>query len=221
MATFTRPAGFVFRPGQWIRLTLQTTEGEQTKTFSISSAPSDSVIETATRLSGSPFKKALATLDPGDRVPVTGPGGRLHVPGDAAKVAFLVGGVGVTPARSILRDAAQTGRRFEDAVVFFGDRDPSCTPYREELESYGATGVRVVAVYERAPADSAAERGFITAEIVRRHIDDPSEYGFLVSGPPVMVEAMTRVMNDLGVSEERRAIESFGPIEAGSRVASR
>lgn len=208
----TRPDGFDFRPGQWIRLTLETAEGPETKTFSLASAPADSLLELAMRLSGTPFKNAVAALSPGDRVTIKGPGGRLRPAEGASRVAFLVGGVGVTPVRSMLRHAHQNGERFEDAVIFFGDRDPDCTPYRAELESYSDVGVRVVPVYEHAPVEQHVDRGFITADIVREHLEQPESYAFLVSGPPIMVAAMSRVMDDLGIPEDMRAIESFGPV---------
>lgn len=214
IARFARPDAFEFRPGQWIRLTLKTAEGAQTKTFSLASAPADSVLEIATRLTGSAFKNALATLSPGDEVEIVGPGGRLRIPTGADRVACLVGGVGVTPVRSILRDASQTGRRFEDVVLFYGDRGAACTAYREELESYAAIGVRVVAVYEHADEHAGGERGFITAEMVRRHVETPTDYSFVVSGPPVMVVVMERLLDDLGIPAERRAVESFGPTTA-------
>ena len=205
-----RPEGYEFTPGQWLRLTLPTAEGEQTKTFTNATAPGDDWLEIATRISGSPFKAALEQLGPGDEVEIAGPGGRLVLPQDTAKVAFLVGGVGVTPARSMLRDAMQRGRRFSDAVVIYGNRDAACTPYLDELEEMAPAGVRVVSVLEHPDERWEGERGLVTAELVRRHADISDGRLVFVAGPPPMVEAMQAVLDELGVAQDRRRIEWFG-----------
>lgn len=210
MMRFERPEDFVFIPGQWLRLTVETVEGKQTKTFTIASARDDDWLEIATRISGSTFKQALERLRPGERVGLTGPGGRMSLPDGIRRAAFLVGGVGVTPARSMLRDATRRGRAFEDVLVLYGNRDARCAPYLDELEAMKAAGVRVVPVYERADADWSGERGFITADMVRRYLDPGDGRPFIVAGPPAMVAAIKGVLDELEVAEERRRVEWFG-----------
>lgn len=214
--TFERPAGYEYHAGQWLRLTLRMAEGPETRTFTHASAPLDPEIEIATRLSGSSFKQALDSLAVGDHVDIAGPGGRTGLPAEATNVVFLVGGVGVTPARSLLRDALQRQHRFEDALVVFGNRDESCAPYLAELAEMGDIGVRVVPVYEHASAEWTGERGFVTAEMLRRHLDPSDGRPFFVAGPPIMVEAMEAVMDELGIDKGRRIIERFSA-SGGSR----
>lgn len=209
MMRFERPAGFDFVAGQWLRLKLGTDEGEVATTFTISSAPGDGWLEIATRLSSSAFKRALDSMRPGQTAGMVGPGGKMSLP-EGDRVAFLVGGVGVTPARSMLRDAQQRGRRFEDALVVYGNRDPSCAPYLPEFEAMGAIGVRVVPVYQYVGADWPGEHGFITAELVRRYTDPNDGRPYIVAGPPAMVSVMSRVLDDLGIAQDRRLIEWFG-----------
>lgn len=210
IARFQRPEGYTYQAGQWGRFTLATEIGEQSRIFTHSSAPEDEWIELATRLSDSAFKQALSAMRPGDPASLVGPGGRFVLPEGVERVAFLVGGVGITPARSILRHAVAAGTQFDDAVVFYGNRDPSCVPYRSELEAMADSGVRVIDVFERAPEGSLAEKGFVTAEIVSRYMGAVQPERFYVSGPPPMVEAMGRVLDELGVARERRTIERFG-----------
>lgn len=209
---FSRPAGYEFRAGQWFRLSLATPEGDLAETFSHCGAPGDPDIEMATRLSSSPFKQALATLQPGDAATVSASGGRLSIPTDTTRVCFLIGGVGITPVRSMLRDAQQTGRRFDDALLLYGNRDETCMPFASEFEAMQAIGVRVVHVLER-PSDAwRGERGFITAETVRRHIEVSEGLVFVAAGPPVMVAAMERVLDTLGIDDAYRIVEHFGVV---------
>lgn len=208
--TFSRPEGYEFQAGQWLRLTLQTGQGVQTKTFSHASAPADPDIEITTRLSGSPFKNALDALEVGQKVEMGGLGGRLRLPDQAGRIAFLVGGVGITPVRSLLRDAVSRGRSFADALVLYGNRDEGCAPYLEEFAAMCASGVRVIPVYERPAAGWVGERGFISAETVKRHVDPGDGRPFVVTGPPLMAEAMVAVLDELGIDEERCIVERFG-----------
>ena len=206
---FERPEGYTFEPGQWFRLTLPTSDGPVAETFSHCSAPSDPYLELTTRMSGSAFKEALVALEPGVTVHVVGPGGRLRLGDDVERVTFLVGGVGITPVRSILRDAKARSRRFVDALLLFGNRDESCVPFLGEFEQMGDIGVRAVVVYEDPPAGWAGESGFITAETVRRHVDVADGRPLVVTGPPAMVAAMEHVMDQLGVPVGQRLIERF------------
>lgn len=206
---FGRPPGFDFFAGQWMQLTLVAGGHRLTETFTICSAPGDGYLEITTRISGSAFKHALEALAEGDRVTVSGPGGRFALPDDPRPV-FLVGGVGITPVRSMLRDACARGRVFEDAVVFYGNRDDSCVPFAAEIDAMSGCGVRTVLCYESPPTGWAGETGLITAETVRRHLAGaPGDRTFIVAGPPLMVEAMEVVLDDLGVRSEHRLVERF------------
>lgn len=206
---FERPDGYSFKAGQWFTLQLETDEGPESHTFSHSTAPGDDYLELTTRISPSAYKQALDALLPGTMVHINGPGGRLSVADGVTRVAFLAGGVGVTPIRSILRDAAARGRRFDDALLLYGNRDASCVPFLSEFEAMSELGVRVVVVYERPTPEWPGESGFITADIVRRHLDISDGRQIYVTGPPVMVSAIENVLDQLDVEEGRRRIERF------------
>jgi ferredoxin-NADP reductase len=207
---FKKPPGFVYAAGQFALLSIGTREGEQTKTFTLSSAPRDPHLEITTRLTGSAFKDALLALRPGDPVRLSGPSGSMVAPVDAERIAFLAGGVGVTPARSIIRDSVQRAAGRE-LVLFYGNRDEDSIPFGAEFDGYAAADsrIRVVHVLERPGPAWTGETGYITASVVRRHVDPLDGWRFFVSGPPAMIEPMRLVVADLAVPDERLAFESF------------
>ena len=208
---FSRPAGFSFVAGQWMLLSLLMGDERLTETFTICSAPSDDYLEITTRLTGSAFKTALTGLVSGDCVQVAGPSGRLELPRDFARVGFLVGGVGITPVRSMLREAVAAGRVFQDALLVYANRDASCVPFLGEFALMASNGVRMVLCYEEPSQDWTGESGLITAEMVRRYLrPGEDDRTFIATGPPQMVGAMERVLDELGVPTERRIIERFG-----------
>lgn len=210
--SFEAPPTYSFAAGQWFRLFLDTDEGEQARTFSHASAPSDAEIRMATRVSETAFKQALLALRVGDRAEVSAPGGRLAIPAHVSEVTFLTGGVGVTPVRSLLRSAAAEGRTFADALVMFGVRDDACTPFLDDLRGLAEAGVRIVVVCEHPSPEWRGERGLITAERVKRNGGEGAKRTFVVTGPPMMVMAMEAVLDELAVSEPRRIIERFGAV---------
>jgi ferredoxin-NADP reductase len=207
---FGKPAGYSFEPGQYFSLTLDTREGEQTKHFSHCDAPGDPYVELTTRLSGSAFKDALLDLRMDDLVRIAGPRGRLTLPDGTMRVGFLVGGVGITPAHSIIRDAVSRATGL-DVLTFFGNPDQSCIPFKAEFDEIEAThpGIRFVHVLQLPPEGWDGERGFISAELVRRHCDPLDGRYWISAGPPAMTDAMTRVFAELGVPQERVAMERF------------
>jgi len=208
--SFTRPEGYTFRAGEFFTLTIPTREGQQSHTFSHADVPGDDAIMILTRLTGSAFKDALVAMTPGAEVRVAGPAGALALGPEVQRAAFLVGGVGVSPARSIVRDVALTGRDV-DICLFDGNPDESCIPFRAEFARYAAERdtIRVVHVLASPPAEWDGESGFITAELVRRHCDPFDDRHWYVCGPPLMVEAMRRVIDELGVPADHRHFELF------------
>jgi len=205
-----KPDGYDSQAGQWFRLTLDTVEGTATRTFTNAAAPDDEWLEVITRLSGSAFKNRLGQMRTGDEVEIVGPGGRLTLPADEKRVAYLVGGVGIAPARSMLRDAMHRRHVFDDALVLYGNRDAKCVPFQDELLAMDSAGVRVVPVLERPHPGWTGETGLVTASIVARHCDLADGRPLYVAGPPPMVAAVQRVLDELGIDESRRRIEWFG-----------
>ena len=208
---FGRPFGWSARAGQWFRLTLETAEGQQTKTFSDAAAPDELEIEMATRLTGSAFKNALEALVPGDRVTIAGPGGNLVAPEGATRVAFLMGGVGIAPARAIIRDRIRRADDSAKLCLFYGTMDDTCSVFLDEFEDHAARlpWFKLVAVVAQPSPEWRGETGFITADKVRRHIEPDEGWHFLIAGPPPMIEPMRAVLDDLGIGKDRATFEAF------------
>lgn len=207
---FSKPEGYGFDAGQYFTVTLQTREGEQSKHFSHASAPEDATIDLTTRITGSAFKDALMALKPGDEVALAGPRGRLVVPPSARNVGFMTGGVGITPARSIIRHVTLSGAS-TGIALFYGNRSDDCVPYGDEFRTLA--GIResftLVEVIEEPTPAWTSEVGRIDADLVRKYISEPGDYFWIVSGPPPMVDAMRNVVADLGLDSSAVIFESF------------
>jgi ferredoxin-NADP reductase len=132
------------------------------------------------------------------------------LPEGVSRAAFLVGGVGITPMRSIVRDAVERHTGLT-ALVFDGNLDETCIPMRDEFDGWERDnpGITFVHVLEHPSASWEGERGFISAATVSRHCDPHDGWHWFVSGPPAMVEAMRSVLDAVGVDRAHSSFESF------------
>ncbi len=202
-----RPAGFDYRAGQWGVLTI----GEGlTRTLSLSSSPSEPFLEFTKRLTPSGFCQALEKLVPGDELGVKAPGGSFTYPPGLEKAAFLTGGIGITPFRSILRHQADRGER-PDRVFLYFNRNPQEIPFRAELEEMSAADptFRLVHVLEEPPPGWEGWSGRISREILERELPDLASRTVFVCGPPPMIAAAEKLLSELSFPPERLRQESF------------
>ena len=212
---FFRPADYEFKAGQWFTITLATADGPLDHHFSHADSPTESFIELTTRLTGSEFKNTLDALPVGATVDIEGPYGRFLFGYDLPKLAFLTGGIGVTPVRSMLRyltDTAGAGRlEGQEVIIFYGSMTEDGIVYKSEFDEFetAIAGLRVVHVITNPTESWKGYAGFITADIVRAELADPSVWTYYVVGPPPMITAMEKVMAQLEIPQDRTVVESF------------
>ena len=86
---FEKPANFVFRPGQWIDITLlnpaETDAEGNVRGFSIASAPYEDMLMVATRMRDTAFKRELGRVPLNTEVKISGPGGNLTLQNNPAR----------------------------------------------------------------------------------------------------------------------------------------
>jgi ferredoxin-NADP reductase len=134
---FERPAGFDFVAGQFANVTLpeppETDDEGDMRSFSIASAPYEDELTIATRMRDTAFKRTLREMRPGDVVEVDGPYGDCILDDDTRVAVFLAGGIGITPFRSIVRQAAHE-RCARPRVLFYANRRPEDSAFLDELD---------------------------------------------------------------------------------------
>jgi predicted ferric reductase len=199
-------AGLEFEPGQFAWLIAGRSPFALTQhPFSFSSSPDPSGRVSFTIKARGDFTRSIAAIVPGTRAYLDGPHG-LFTPArhDAPGFVLIAGGVGITPFISMIRSLAAR-RDPRPVILFYGNKDWESVTFREELE-----GHRVVHVLESPPEGWKGERGFITADLLRRHLPEGyAQFRFFVCGPVTMMDAMERELASLGVSDERIVTERF------------
>lgn len=215
---FDRPAGFSFKAGQFVEMTLvdelQTDALGNARAFSIASAPHEDGLMFATRIRDSAFKRALAALKPGAVVRIDGPFGDLVLHNNPQRAAVLLaGGIGITPFRSIVLRAAKE-KLPHQIFLFYTNRKPADAPFLEELRGLEAANpnYRFGATMTEAdlPQDLwSVERGRITTAMLSRFLKGVLSPVYYVAGPPAMVSGLRGVLNSLGVDDDDIRTEEF------------
>jgi 3-phenylpropionate/trans-cinnamate dioxygenase ferredoxin reductase subunit len=199
--------GMTFHPGQFAWLTLRSSPfADREHPFSFSSSAEDPNRLGFTIRALGDFTGQIGEVRPGERVYLDGPHGAFTTDrhDHAAGFVFIAGGVGITPIMSILRTLADRGDCRPLALIY-ANRDWEGVTFREEIEALRTTGrldLRVVYVLERPPEGWDGERGFVTAEVLRRHLprsERRNVYEVFMCGPQPMMDAVERALIGLGV----------------------
>jgi ferredoxin-NADP reductase len=215
---FEKPTAFKFTPGQFIELTLlnpaeSDAEGNS-RAFSIASAPYEDSIMVATRLRDTAFKRVLRNLPLGTEVRVEGPFGHLGLHNDKSRAAVvLTGGIGITPFRSILLNAAKEKRPLR-IFLFYGNRRPEDAAFLDELQDLEKQNpnYRLIACMnetEHSQRTWQGEMGVIDAPMLAKHLKGVVSPIYYITGPPTMVQAIHAMLTDTGVDDDDIRIEEF------------
>lgn len=213
---FAKPDGFEFRAGQWTDFALidppETDEKGNVRGFSIVQAPYEPDLAFATRMRNTAYKSMLKELPIGSEVKLDGPGGdfTLHKTTTTPAV-FLIGGIGVTPVRSMIAQATHD-KSSHRLILLHASRTPAALPYKSDFERFAKDNPNftyVAVATDSAPDDWSGERGRIHAEMIKKYVPDLSQPIYYLSGPSNMVKAMRQLLVELQVNEDKIRTEEF------------
>lgn len=225
---FEKPADFAFEAGQYVALVLPRLVAPDkrgpVRSLSICSAPSEPDLIFSVRITESGFKQTLMALESGEVAQATKPIGHFTLAhaADGKRIVFLAGGIGVTPIRSILVEAAHVGldRPFS---FFYSNRMIKDAAFHEELKSLSLPNYRYVTTFsqETLPCTGTnEERGYICEDMLRKYLpaDEIAGSWYYLVGAPAFIEAMEKMLTDIGVSKERFVNDPFTGLESANQV---
>ncbi|MBI4118920.1 MAG: FAD-dependent oxidoreductase [Parcubacteria group bacterium] len=199
---------FTFRPGQFVDITLEDSKHKDdqgsTRAFSICSSPLDDYLMVATRLTDSAMKKSLAELELGRLVHVDGPLGSFKLHTDKTIPAvMLTGGIGITPFRSIIKDATEQNSE-QKLTLIYSNRAPEDAAFVDDLEEWQSYNTNFNFVTRWTKED-----GHIDEPFLKKHIRNLAKPIFYVAGPAGMVAGTTQLLIEIGVKEDNIKFEEF------------
>lgn len=216
---FDKPSTFHFKPGQFVDLTLKldNSDGsisEESRSFSISSAPEENELRFITRNTKSTFKKELLSLTMGSKLHISEPTGFLLLrPEPMRKHVFLASGIGVTPFYSIIRHEFDTATE-KNLVLYASGQNLDSLVYHKEFIDLDSqdTGFTYCPTLTRDIPDGwnqNYERGHIDSDFISRKIKNLHECIFYLAGSEQFVSSVKESLTLMGVVPARIINEVF------------
>ncbi|MEW5853371.1 MAG: FAD-dependent oxidoreductase [Myxococcota bacterium] len=185
-----------------------------TRTFSIASSPADEPrVLVVARLTGSAFKRSLWEAPLGSPVEIEGPYGSFTLHQESAKPAILLaGGIGVTPFRSIIKDAIER-KLPHRLVLFYSNRNAASAAFMDDLVRWTTEhpNFQLVATLTQPRAGEPWPHftGSIGPELLRRHVPDPRRAVFYLAGSPRFVAGLFGTLLEVGANPDDIRVEEF------------
>jgi ferredoxin-NADP reductase len=200
-----------FQAGQFLQVTLNSDPGLK-RYLSISNSPTEiGYLEFTKKITESDFSRALSGLRPGDSAGVKYPFGKFTLEGSPAKIAFISGGIGITPIRSMCKFAADKNLA-KDIILIYANRSINDIAFKDDFARMEKDypKLRVVHVLGEVAGDFQCKVGRVDKCLISEVVADYSERRFYLCGPPAMVEAMRKILSqELLLSENNIVTENF------------
>jgi len=203
-----------FLAGQFFFVTIRIEGNEATKHFSFSNSPAEKgYIEFTKKITGSEYSIALDKLKTGDWARLRLPYGQFTFQGEHPKIAFLSGGIGITPIRSICKFINDKKLPVK-VTLLYSNNSPEDIIFKEDFEEMEKVNKDLKVIYTITLPDESGQwkgkTGRIDAKMIKDEIADYTERFFYLCGPPGMVESMKEILSrDLNIGSDRIKTENF------------
>lgn len=209
-----------FGAGKYLTV-FETIEGMPvTRAYSISSSPKDSLagkyVLTIKLVEGGLMSHYIFdTWQVGSKVEVSAPSGNFEYQPirDAQKVICIAGGSGITPFLSMANAIADGDEDFE-MTLLYGSRNYENILFKAELDELAKKCDKIKVVHVLSDADikvkKADEKGFITAELIKKYAPENENYSVFVCGSQQMYEFVDKEIAKLELPRKFIRHEMFG-----------
>jgi len=159
----------------------------------------------------------LFGLQPGDAVTVSGPYGHFFATDTENEMIFVGGGVGMAPMRSHILDQLKRLKSKRKISFWYGARNRREILYQDEFDRLTEEyeNFRWLVVLSEPLPDGAwkGETGFIHDVLRDAYLADhpaPEDCEYYLCGPPMMIKAVQRMLDNLGVDPDNIFFDDFG-----------
>jgi len=154
---------------------------------------------------------------PGDKVVVSGPYGEFFIKDTENEMIYIGGGAGMAPLRSHIFHLFHTLKSKRKVSYWYGARSLREIFYEEEfreIEKQFPNFRFEIALSEPLEEDNwTGLTGFIHQVLYDEYlskVEDPEDIEYYMCGPPMMNDAVNKMLYDLGVPDEMIDFDDFG-----------
>jgi Na+-transporting NADH:ubiquinone oxidoreductase subunit F len=154
---------------------------------------------------------------PGDKVVISGPYGEFFIKPTEKEMMYIGGGAGMAPLRSHTFHLFHTMKTKRTVTYWYGGRSLRELFYTDqfrEIEKEFPNFTYNIALSDPQPEDNwTGYTGFIHQVVYDNYLKnhpEPEEIEYYLCGPPLMLSAVQKMLDELGVPEENIAFDDFG-----------
>lgn len=154
---------------------------------------------------------------PGDEVTISGPYGEFFIKDTEAEMVYIGGGAGMAPLRSHVFELFKSRQTNRKVSYWYGGRSLRELFYQEEFETLAKEHSNFsfhVALSDALPEDNwTGYTGFIHQVLLDNYLKNhpaPEDIEYYICGPPMMNQAVFKMLDDLGVEPENISYDDFG-----------
>lgn len=154
---------------------------------------------------------------PGDKVVISGPYGEFHIKNTNSEMVYIGGGAGMAPLRSHIFHLFHTLKTGRKVSYWYGARSLREVFYEDEFRAIEVKFPNFtfnLALSEPLSEDKwTGYTGFIHQVLFDNYLskhDEPEDIEYYFCGPPVMNNAVIKMLDNLGVPAENIAFDDFG-----------
>ncbi len=197
-----------FEPGQYMEWTLAHNRSDlrgNRRFFTLASSPTENELRVGVKFykNGSSFKKAMLDMNGSTKLVASQLSGDFTLPQDPShKLAFIAGGIGITPYRSMIKYLLDKNEQ-RDIALIYSEKSTSSLAYQELFKEaskrLGAKIVYTLTDKTSVPAGWSNPTGKISEQMIKTQIADYTERLFYISGPQAMVHDTKAMLKNIGV----------------------
>jgi len=203
------------RPGQFMTFNWLLNGQKITRSFTISSSPTQSqYLEITVKKNPAGIVSSFLNerAAPGLTVEARGPAGRFCFDETKHKrIVLIAGGSGITPMISILRYIDDLCLDVE-VTLFYSVRKEEDVIFDAELQGLEnrLSNFRRIIILTRPNSSWLGPTGYLTPELIRQNLTDFADQTFFLCGPPPFMEHARKVLSAIGANPQQILQESFG-----------
>ncbi|MBX3419127.1 MAG: NADH:ubiquinone reductase (Na(+)-transporting) subunit F [Pirellulaceae bacterium] len=159
----------------------------------------------------------IFNLKPGDKVTIAGPFGEFFIKDTKSEMVYIGGGAGMAPLRSHIFELFKRKLTDRKVTYWYGGRSMRELFYVDqfrEIEKQFPNFKFNIALSEPLPEDNwTGYKGFIHQVLLEEYLSKhpaPEDIEFYLCGPPMMNQAVFKMLDELGVPPENIAFDDFG-----------
>lgn len=173
--------------------------------ITIASSPTEQELRIVLKLPDHPssWKRALVKSEPPPMVMMAGLSGEFVLPQDEqTPVAFLAGGIGITPLLSMIKHMMDTKQNRDVVLVYACSSGSEFISEKmfQEAKRFGVRTEYVITREEGAPPGWKGNTGRVTPSMLTHLIPDFTKRTWYLSGPSAMVDGYENHLEEMGIS---------------------